>query len=233
MCRTGVRNLAVTGTVTLGSAANQGGLGGPGSQPGRLRHPARRLRRELPPVGRRGLRLLHRHPPDLRHRIPRQDRRLGRHGRRRRSCGPGRGRATASSSASPSCPGPAPWRAGAAGGYDQYFTTLAQEPRERRRSQRHLAPGMGVQRLLVPVVRPERHRRRQLRQVLAAHRHHHAGRGRPAVQVPVERERRHQHELHPGLGLPRQRLRGLRRDRHLRRLLGEPLHRRRRRGPTS
>ncbi len=31
-----------------------------------------------------------------------------------------------------------------------------QEPRERRRSQRHLAPGVGVQRLLVPVVRPER-----------------------------------------------------------------------------
>jgi hypothetical protein len=34
MCRTGVRNLAVSGTITLGSAANQGGLGGQGSQAG-------------------------------------------------------------------------------------------------------------------------------------------------------------------------------------------------------
>jgi hypothetical protein len=34
MCRTGVRSLVVSGTITLGSAANQGNLGGHGSQAG-------------------------------------------------------------------------------------------------------------------------------------------------------------------------------------------------------
>ncbi len=110
--------------------------------------------------------------------------------------GPGRDRGTASCWVSPSCPGPAPWRAGRPGAYDQYFTTLARNLVSDGEANAILRLGWEFNGYWYPWYVQTLDRRRQFRHVLAAHRHHHAGRRRPAVQVPVERhERQHQHGL--------------------------------------
>ena len=85
---------------------------------------------------------------------------------------------------------------GATGAYNQYFTTLGQNLVPDGALQRHLATGVGVQRELVRVERCQRHRRRELRRLLAPDRHHHAGRARCAVQVLLEPQRPEPHQLH-------------------------------------
>ena len=114
---------------------------------------------------------------------------------------------------------------GATGAYNQYFTTLGREPRQRQRGQRHLASGVGVQRQLVPLVGGIDDRRRRTSSPTGARSSPPCGpcpgsnsssSGTPTGPAP--------RRTRPTQAYPGQRLRGLRRHRRLRQLLGHPLH---------
>ena len=106
--------------------------------------------------------------------------------------------------------------------YNSYFVTLAHNLVNAGEGNAYLRLGVGVQRELVQVERPQRQRCGRVRALLPEHRERHAVGARPVVQVRLEPQRRQQPRsgLQRQPGLSRKRLCGLHRHRSLRRVVG-------------